>query len=97
MAVLQRLNISRGSSRILDFGRGSADHTKSNMGSCMTLDANLFREKLLMNKEIKNQKIELEEKERQKRLEKNYGIASALQKGNVAYNQYESSIPDVRI
>jgi hypothetical protein len=85
MKVLQRFNQSRGSSRNLDLARGSADHTKSTIGSSMTLDTNLFREKLLMNKDIKNQKIELEERERKKRLEKNYGIASALQKGNNGY------------
>jgi len=54
MTLMNRLNQSRGSSRNLDLARGSAEHTKSTIGSSMTLDTNLFREKLLMNKEIKN-------------------------------------------
>lgn len=44
----------------------------------MTLDSNLFREKLLLNKEMRNRRVSKEEETRQEKLQKNYGIASVL-------------------
>ena len=44
----------------------------------MTLDSNLFREKLLLNKEMRNRRVSKEEEARQEKLQKNYGIASIL-------------------
>ena len=76
--MMHQLNQSRGSSRNFEYGRASADHNKSLIGSSMTLNSNLFREKLLLNKEMRNLRVSKDEEARQEKLQKNYGIASIL-------------------
>ena len=78
MALMHQIGQSRGSSRNFEYGRASADNNKSINGSIMTLDSNLFREKLLLNKEMRNRRVSKEEETRQEKLHKNYGIASVL-------------------
>jgi hypothetical protein len=78
LAMMHQLSQSRGSSRNFEYGRVSADHNESIIGSSMTLDSNLFREKLLLNKEMRNRRVSKEEEARQEKLQKNYGIASIL-------------------
>lgn len=59
--------ITRGSTRNhggFMMARGSLDFGKTNGGSCMTLDSNLFREKLLLNRELKNQRMTIDEKDK---------------------------------
>jgi hypothetical protein len=83
LAMINQLSQSRGFSRNFEYGRVSADHNESIIGSSMTLDSNLFREKLLLNKEMRNRRVSKEEEARQEKLQKNYGIASVLsQKSN---------------
>ena len=77
-ALMHQIGQSRGSSRNFEYGRASTDHNKSIIGSTMTLDSNLFREKLLLNKEMRNRRVSKEEESRQEKLQKNYGIASLL-------------------
>jgi hypothetical protein len=44
----------------------------------MTIDTNIFREKILLNKEARTLKTIKDENEKQYKLRKNYGVASVL-------------------
>ena len=93
MTLMHQIGQSRGSSRNFEYGRTSADQNKSIIGSSMTLDSNLFREKLLLNKEMRNRRVSKEEETRQDKLQKNYGIASILSQKSITkdFHHYKPS------